>query len=244
MKDYKEFLDHMENKMNELALYSDKLSNIRRLYNSGNFKDSIKNIDILLKELVDNLKNITLEEIKLDIDDREIYKDVIQIDYRLKYENQMLGINELIEDLDDDSVLYKFFPDNETNFNINIDITKKNFNKIDILESLPFCVKGIGLGKKIVEKIIKKYGYVSLQSYTKPSNEITMVFHSLTKDSNYYTFVDESESILVFDKLDKDFIIEVLREFLKDSKIYNIDDDFLKDFNIKEKDFKLFVDIH
>jgi hypothetical protein len=64
-----------------------------------------------------------------------------------------------------------------------------------------------------------------------------MVFHSLAKDSNYYTFVDENESILVFDKLDKDYIIEVLREFLKDSKTYNIDDDFLKDFNIKEKDF-------
>jgi hypothetical protein len=66
-----------------------------------------------------------------------------------------------------------------------------------------------------------------------------MVFHSLAKDSNYYIFVDENESVLVFDKLDKDFIIPFVKDFLKNSDTYAIDDDFLKDFDLNEKDIIL-----
>ena len=238
MKDYKEFLDLMNEKLNEAALQTKTIENIKRLYNSGNFKESLKNTELELGKLINDLKLITLDEIKLDIYN-DVNKDIIQIDYMSKYQNRMNNIKDLLKDLNDSNILYKLFPEGETNFNIYIDITKKNFNQIDILESLPFCLKGIGLGKKIVEKIIKHYNYISLQSYTNPSNEITMVFHSLAKDSNYYTFVDESESILVFDKLDKDVIIPVVKDFLKNSDTYAVDDDFLKDFDLNEKDIIL-----
>lgn len=238
MKNFNEYLKSIKNIVNEHALHKDKIINIKQLYNSGKYKETLNEINYFYNLIIDELKNINITDIK--ISNNRVSGDYINhlvVSYGYKIDGYILDLMHSLEEVENDpNIIMKYFPDGYNEFNLSVDINPYNFNEIHIINNLPYCLKGIGLGKKIIKSVIKFCGFISLQKYTNPSDEFISVFHSLSKDSNYYTFVDENESILVFDKIDKSDIIPIVKDFLKDSSTYAIDDDFLKDFKLTEKD--------
>ena len=224
--------------INEQALDNKEIKKIKKLHDAQNFKLILEKINLKITELKEKFQNIEIDDIILNINKRNEYnKDFIEIRYKRHIQSKINSLFYIFEEIEyDEKITSKFFPDGEMNFNIQIDISFDNYNQIDIMESLPFFIKGLGLGKKIIERIINNYNFISLQNNTNPSKEIKMVFLSLSKNKNYYTFVNEYEDILIYNK-NVDF--NIIRNFLKNSSKYIIDKDFKKDFKKEIKNFNI-----
>jgi hypothetical protein len=100
---------------------------------------------------------------------------------------------------------------------------------------MPKFIKGIGLGKKIYKKLIKDFGYLSTFNGFEPSTDSSMVWNSIVKDAEIYSFVNNNNIISFWNKFNYNKLIDKLIEFYKnDSTSYQFDDDFLNEYNLTE----------
>jgi hypothetical protein len=109
-------------------------------------------------------------------------------------------------------------------------------NRIDIMNGLPNFMKGIGLGKKIYKKLIKDFNYISTFDGYEPSIDSSMVWESLAKDDDIFTFTNDENIICFWNDYSYNDTIEKLKYFYKDSDINNaqFDDTFLNRYNLTD----------
>jgi DNA-binding MltR family transcriptional regulator len=101
------------------------------------------------------------------------------------------------------------------------------------MNGLPDFIKGIGLGKKIYKKLIKDLGYISSFNGYEPSVESSMVWRSIAKDEEVFTFTDDENIISFWNELDYNIIIEKLKEFYNNNfNNYQLDDDFIRKYQL------------
>lgn len=231
IKKYKEFI-------NEKSLNNNKNNKINR------FKDGDKYINTL-KKLTDLKNNIKNELIDIDYNEIKYKEDGdFVISFNNKVKKLLSQYYNMCGELEDDEHYYKLID------NIDIGDVDNDFpavsilgelNRIDINIGIPFFIRGIGLGKKIYKKLIKDFKYISSKGTNDPSIESTIVFKSLAKDNEIYTFVYKDDIICFWNSYEYNKLIKMLKIFYSnydsnyESKTF-FDDDFLKKYNLKESD--------
>lgn len=113
--------------------------------------------------------------------------------------------------------------------NIRVTIEKNNFNKIHILYGIPPTFMELGLGKKILLKIIDEVGYISTLNDENLSFEFARVWTSIaSKNENIYTFQSDSKIISFSSKIKHSKIEKIIKKFFQNEK-YDLDDEYEKE---------------
>jgi hypothetical protein len=218
-------------KLYEKALNSDQIKSLRRLKDSGNISNVLKK----LKEISDNIK-----ELCSDIDYNQISFTVRKGDFlSTSYTKEInISLSTLYDELRDiEREIYdRFFGDGYDEMFLNIQLDESNLNKIDIINGLPNFLKNIGLGKKIYKKLIKDLGYISSFNGYNPSLDSSMVWKSIVSDKDMFSFTNNENIISFWKELDKDVIMDKLKIFFKHKGNIQIDNDFLKKYNLNKED--------
>jgi len=216
-------------KLNEMSISDDKLKEYDTVLN--NISD-YKKISSYLNDLIIELKN---ELINSDIKFKEFEYDNDKIYIRVKYNNKIINIIDIFEDILNESKgsdiydkYYKIiYPDGQENsFYVEVDIEVDNLNRIHVPVGLPLIIKGIGMGKKIYKSLIYELDYLSTTSLNRSMDSL-YVWGSLRKDEEIYTFINEQNILCICPNLEFHKIEELLVKFYKiESNNMIIDDDF------------------
>ena len=152
----------------------------------------------------------------------EIYPLLLSLKYKTKKSN---------DDIDE-----RIFGGGWKDISLLIELDRDMFNRIDIINGLPNFMKGIGLGKKIYKKLIKDFNYISTFDGYEPSIDSSMVWQSLAKDEDIFTFTNGENIICFWKDYSYNHIIEKLKYFYKDSDFNNdhFDDTFLKKYKLSD----------
>jgi hypothetical protein len=136
-----------------------------------------------------------------------------------------------------DEVQQRIFGDGYDDIYLEVELDKDLLNRIDIMNGLPNFMKGIGLGKKIYKKLIKDFGFISSFDGYEPSIDSSMVWRSLSTDNEIFTFTNDENIISFWNDLNYDIIIKKLKIFYETKGDIQIDDDFLKKYELSEEEF-------
>ena len=233
IKSYSQILETVRERVSimEMALDPDRLKNIKRLKEAGDVANSLKELKPTLDRIINICKDINYDDIVYS------YKnDIVKISFNsivfvllatLKNDLNILG----------DEVQQRIFGDGYDDIYLEVELDSELLNKIDIINGLPNFMKGIGLGKKIYKKLIKDFGFISSFNGYEPSLDSSMVWRSLTTDSEIFTFINNENIISFWNGLDYYLIVEKLKIFYEEKGVIQIDDDFLKKYELSEKEF-------
>lgn len=225
----------------EHALYVDDLSRF------DNYLTHVEDKKLILKDLKEEMTKF--KEMISHFNDQSVFilkfrKDdnyqLCKLEWNEKIEIIIQKLNDLLENIKDPNILSMsnrivYGAEYEMNFHIFIELEYKNFNRIHIADDLPYSLRDLGLGKMLYKNIIKKFGWISSDLGSEPTEEVKFVWDSIRKDTDLYTCIKD-KSIISFDsKLDKNILENIVRRWLKGSENYVLDTDMLKkypDFDI------------
>lgn len=208
------------------------------------FFNEIGKLKKLSKEAQSVIEKIQEEIKKLDFNDIEYIKDD-NYNFTMKYNSNIRDLitefKNIIEQIDNEKILYNIFGKGSREFELQIKLHSNEFNRIEILNGLPYFMRDFGLGKKIYKKLIYDFNYISSLSGYEHTRDSEKVWYSIaSKERDLYIFVNNDEDFICFsEKYSFDNIVEVLKEFFKNSvgKIA-FDDDFLKRYGFDDDSFK------
>jgi len=233
IKTYSEILNYLkEDKIvYEKAMSPEKIANLKRLKDSGDFKSILKILNDDINLILNKCRDLSYDDIGYSMND-----DIITISYGKHIHTLLSILKDKIENYSTDDIDEKIFGGGWKDLFLEIEIDKKNLNKIDIINSLPNFMKNIGLGKKIYKKIIKDFGFISSFDGYEPSLDSSMVWESLANDKEIFTFTNDENIISFWYELNYETIIEKLSKFYKNKGFIQFDDDFLIKFNLNDKE--------
>lgn len=214
IKDYESVLEH--------SLSREKISKIDRFTKSEENKKLLNDLNHKTKDLKKTFQNLNFDQILLEKQEEDKHKDIYNVRYAESIEIKIKKLKEISNKLDisleDD---YSFYPE--------IEIDKRYFNKIDIIDGIPKIIRGLGLGKKIYKKLIKEYDFISsINIYSEPSIESSMVWHFLATDKDVYIFSNNDNFICFWKNYNPDKIISKLEEYFRyPYDNIQLDDDFI-----------------
>lgn len=227
--------DEFKKRIAEHAIYVDDLSRF------DNYLKHVKDEKLILKDLKEEMEKFnemishfndqSIFKIKLEKDDRYY---LLNVGYNDKIEIIIQKLKDILENIKDDRILEKanrlvYGSEYEMNFYIQVDIEHKNFNRIHIIDDLPYSMRNLGLGKMLYKNIIKKLGWISSNSMDSTIDS-KFVWDSLSKDDKLYTCLKEQSIICFNPDLDINIIENVLRKWIGDSKNYILDNDMMKKY--------------
>ncbi len=223
-------------KFNEMAVNPQQKMNITRFRDSINLKNFLSDANNIIKDLKVLFNKINVNDIDIINSDDDDYS------YTIKYTHE---INKLLDRLvklvklsNNEEYLDKLYGGGYNLEYISVTIDEDRLNKIDINNGLPNFFKGIGLGKLIYKALIKKFGYISSFNGDGPSIDSSMVWDSLSKEKDLYTFVSNQNIITFNSELSYDEILDVLDDFYIDLHNSLFDDDFMNKYNLTESELK------
>lgn len=236
-KKYKEFINYSESLSTikeghdilERALSPEKLKNISRLKDANDIKNILNIIQIDIDKVVEICKNIYFDKIEYSKND-----NIIEVNYNLIIFNLLNSIK-ISANTGGDEIINRIFPDGSDDMLLEIEIDYKLLNRIDIINSMPIFIKGIGLGKKIYKKLIKDFNYISTFSGYEPSIDISMVWDSIARDEDVFTFTNDDNIISFWNTYNYNDIISKLKIFYKNFGHYEFDDNFLDKYKLTEE---------
>jgi len=238
-KKYNEFINYGEALISikeglevlEMAINPEKLDRVSRLKKANDIKGILNLIQPDIDRVVNLCKNINFDEIEYFNDE----EDTIEINYNLTIFNLLNSIK-IAANQGGEEILSRIFPDEEDDMLLKITIDRDLFNRIDIINSMPNFIKKIGLGKKIYKKLIKDFGYLSTFNGFEPSTDSSMVWNSIVRDVELFSFIDKSNIISFWNRFNYNEIIDKLIEFYKNDRTsYQFDDNFLDRYNLTEE---------
>lgn len=232
--DYEKF----KQKIEEHSLYFDQLQRF------DNYLSHISDEKQFLKDLtneMENFKKVILEHnddgkfnFKLKRDGK-YFTSIVKFNDDI--ENVIKKITRLVKkiekpELKDKSIRIVYGADYEMNFNPEIQIDTDNFNRIDIINEIPYSLRNIGIGKALYKSLINKRGKNGLvlgylSSNYDSSKDSKFVWDSLRQDDSLYTCIKDFSIISFSNMCSKDTIENVLRKWLRGSENYEIDRDLL-----------------
>jgi hypothetical protein len=233
LKSYSQILESIRERVSitEMALNPDRLDNLKRFKDAGDISSSLKLIKPTLDRIINICKDTNYDDIVYS------YKnDIVKISFNsivfvllatLKNDLNILG----------DEIQQRIFGDGYDDIYLEVELDKDLLNKIDIMNGLPNFMKGIGLGKKIYKKLIKDFGFISSFNGYEPSLDSSMVWRSLATDSEIFTFTNDENIIRFWNDLNYDLILEKLKLFYEQIGDIQIDNDFLKKYELSEEEF-------
>ena len=233
LKSYSQILESIRERVSitEMALNPDRLDNLKRFKDAGDISSSLKLIKPTLDRIINICKDTNYDDIVYS------YKnDIVKISFNsivfvllatLKNDLNILG----------DEIQQRIFGDEYDDIYLEVELDKDLLNKIDIMNGLPNFMKGIGLGKKIYKKLIKDFGFISSFNGYEPSLDSSMVWRSLATDSEIFTFTNDENIISFWNDLNYDLILEKLKLFYEQIGDIQIDNDFLKKYELSEEEF-------
>ena len=233
VKTYSDILKSLnENKVIiERSMSDEKISKLKRLKDSGDFKEILNIINNEVDEILNKCKVLDYDSIKYSNKD-----DLITILYNNNIMTNISILKGKIEEYSSDEINDRIFAGGWRDIFLEIEIDSELFNRIDIINGLPNFMKGIGLGKKVYKKLIKDFNYISSFNGYEPSIDSSMVWNSLACDDDIFTF-SKGENIISFWKgYNYEKIITILRNFYdgdEDNNLY--DDTFLNVYNLTDK---------
>ena len=234
IKKYEEF------SINEKSLSDKNIKNVNRFNKASDYIKIIKDLKNLKDYIRTNLSNIHYDDIKYSKKDY----DNIDIYFNKEIKKKLINYYDISSECEDDDNYDKL------SYNMEIgDIDNKlpnislegSLNNFDIMNGIPSFLRGIGLGKKIYKKIIKDFKYIKSSGAYDPSIESSMVFKSLAKDKEIYTFIYRDDILCIWNTYDYNKIIKLLKIYYNNLDSYDInktffDDDFLKKYKLKDSD--------
>jgi len=231
IKPYSEMLESSKNskRIFEQAMAPEKVSKLKRLKDAGDVKG-------VLKELKNDIQDIQKKLEELECDDIEYsYKDGI---ITILYTNNMMTLLSIlkgkIREYSSEEIDQKIFGGGWKELFLEIELDQDMLNRIDIINGLPNFIKGIGLGRKIYKKIIKDFGFISSFDGYEPSLDSSMVWESIAKDKEIFTFTNNENIISFWYDINYEIIIEKLKEFYVNKGDIQFDDDFLIKYNLTD----------
>ena len=232
MKKYEKILnDILDSKeIFEQALNSEKIEKIERLKSANDIKNILNMFNNDIGIIKSELMNISFDEIKIDKDD-----GIYIVKYNNKIHALLLAFKaNLFNMSDNQEIANKIFVDGYRDLFLELEIHEENLNKIDILNGLPNFMRNIGLGKKIYKKLTKDFNYISSFYGYEPSIDSDMVWSSIGKDKDIFTFINDNNIISFWNDFDYNEIIEKLKDFYNIKGEIFFDDDFLKKYNLTD----------
>lgn len=232
IKSYTEILESLKRDkiIYEKAMSYDKISKLKRLKEAGDFKNILKELKNEINEILDKCQNIEFKNI-----DYSHKNDIITI----LYDNDIMTLLSIlkgkIKKYSTDEIDEKVFGGGWKELFLEIELDEKMLNRIDIINGLPNFMKGIGVGKKIYKKLIFDFGYVSTYKGYDPIIDSSMVWESLAKDKELFTFSNNENLIIFWNELDFNTILEKSKEFYVNLGTVQFDDDFLLKNNLTDK---------
>ena len=231
--------------VNEMTISDDDIQSSRTFI--SNYEEIKINLYNLRNE-IDELRNIVTNEDCIMLfpgvinNNKQIF--TIKITVRAK-----TIIDKFIEVYLDDSVPFilrskyqkMIYPENQiVNFDVEVQIENKNFNRIHIPVGIPSILQGMGFGKQIYRKIIKKIGYLSTNRFDRTLDSIA-VWNSLRKDIDIYSFIRNDQMVCFDDEVELEDIENVLLKFFEheigekkkchELDTYALDTDFRNRYN-------------
>lgn len=226
--------EDFKKRINEQAIYVSDLSRF------DNYLTHVNDEKLILKDLKDEmskLKEMISHFNHHHIFDMKLKKDYPHYLYRLKYNDDIeiiiKSLKRLLRNIEKGRILEKanlivYGAEYEMNFHFDIQIDIKNFNRIHLIDELPYSLRDLGLGKILYKNIIEKIGWLSSNFDANVNSKF--VWDSLSKDQELYTCLKD-KSIICFNwELDFNIIENILRKWIKDSKDYVIDSDLMKKY--------------
>jgi hypothetical protein len=233
IKTYSEILEsHRESKLIfEKSMSSEKITNLKRLKDSGDLKSILKLLNVEIEEILDKCRIIEYDNIDYTYED-----DIITILYANNIMTSLSILKGKIKEYSSDEINERIFGGGWKDIFLQIELDSNMLNRIDIMNGLPNFMKGIGLGKKIYKKLIKDFNYISTFDGYEPSIDSSMVWESLAKDDDIFTFTNDENIICFWNDYSYNDTIEKLKYFYKDSDINNaqFDDTFLNRYNLTD----------
>jgi hypothetical protein len=238
-KKYKEFINYSDSLSTikeghdilERALNPDKLKNISRLRDDNDIKSILNIIQKDIDRVVDLCKSINFDKIEYSDNNNN---NIIEVNYNLIIFNLLNSIK-ISANSGGDEIIDRIFPDGSDDMLLEIEINDKLLNRIDIINSMPLFIKGIGLGKKIYKKLIKDFNYISTFSGYEPSIDSSMVWDSIARDEDIFTFTNDDNIISFCNDYSYNDIISKLKIFYKTLGSYEFDDNFLNQYKLTEE---------
>jgi hypothetical protein len=208
-----------------------KLPNLKRLKDSGDLKSILKLLNVEIEEILDKCRIIEYDNIDYTYED-----DIITILYANNIMTSLSILKGKIKEYSSDEINERIFGGGWKDIFLQIELDSNMLNRIDIMNGLPNFMKGIGLGKKIYKKLIKDFNYISTFDGYEPSIDSSMVWESLAKDDDIFTFTNDENIICFWNDYSYNDTIEKLKYFYKDSDINNaqFDDTFLNRYNLTD----------
>ena len=233
IKTYSEILEsHRESKLIfEKSMSSEKITNLKRLKDSGDLKSILKLLNVEIEEILDKCRIIEYDNIDYTYED-----DIITILYANNIMTSLSILKGKIKEYSSDEINERIFGGGWKDIFLQIELDSNMLNRIDIMNGLPNFMKGIGLGKKIYKKLIKDFNYISTFDGYEPSIDSSMVWESLAKDDDIFIFTNDENIICFWNDYSYNDTIEKLKYFYKDSDINNaqFDDTFLNRYNLTD----------
>jgi hypothetical protein len=227
--DFKKMVEET-NRIYEHGIDKDISIRIKRLMNAGDYSSILKEANDIIKKIIEDIKNLNYDDLNFFITEPDIVE--LEIKYPAKINVNIDNLSNLLA-VSDEKIYDYIFKGGYRGFDMDIRIDKNYLNKLDILNSLPAFMKGLGLGKKIYKKLIKNYEYLSSFKGFEPSIESDMVWNKITEDKEIYTFINGENFISFWNEVEFDKIIEVLKEFfIKPNEQIILDSDFIVKYDI------------
>jgi len=207
------------------------------LSDTNNHKKNLKELNIMIKDLKKEIKK--LDNFEIEITEKN---DLCRYtcNFSLFITNLILKIIKILNDNNNEKFQEIVFPEGDTikqNLFPKIEIESNNFNRIHIGD-IPIILRGIGVGKKIYKTMIKKLKFIS-SNHDDRTIDAEMIWDSIRKDKNIYTFICNKKIISFSDKYDVEKILSTLKNYFKYELKNNpdqiiMDDDFIKKYNINK----------
>jgi hypothetical protein len=222
-------------KLNEFALSTEDYSRFDKYFKDiMDFKKSHKNINNEFYLLKEKIKKINYNDIYFEEVNR--YDFNYKINFGNDVNSLIFSINTLLLNIKKSNMeLYEYISNEYFNgglskIDIQIDVESDRFNKFHFPVSLPFFLKRIGIGKKIILSAINNFDYLYFNS-EEDSNELKIVVKSITERNDIFSFMLDNK-IFIF-KDDFSFIKIKLKEIFKHftPENYSLDVDFKKKYD-------------
>lgn len=237
IKSYSQILDLINERVSimEMALNPERMNSIKRFKEAGDVSNSLKLIQPTLDKIVDICRNIDYDDI-----DYSYKNDLVKISYN-SVVLVLLATLKNDTNISGDEIHQRIFGDGYDDLYLEVELDSELLNRIDIINGLPNFMKGIGLGKKIYKKLIKDFGFISSFHGYHSSLDSSMVWRALATDSDIFTFTNNDNIISFWNDLKYDLIIEKLKIFYKVKGDIQLDEDFLKRYELSEEKLISFI---
>lgn len=218
--DWLKFIENYDSTLEE-SLSKEKISKINRFVKSEEHKTKLKEFDGCINEIKNIFKEIDFNNLNLEKQEADEDIDIYNIRYDKSIEDKIKILEQLSKKLDLDIIggNYSFYTE--------VQLDRRYFNKIDIIDGIPNIIRNLGFGKKIYKKLIKTYNFVSSITRGEHSIESSMVWQSLASDKDVYIFSNNDNFICFWKNYDPHKIISKLEEYYIYPLEVQFDDDFI-----------------